>query len=270
MKTKEIQKVICRSEIEKGNIPCENVSFLFNSEIDVLSISKSDLVTEYEVKVSKSDFKADGKKRKWIDYTHTDYKSCPNYFYYVCPPDLIKEEELPYPFMGLIYVNNNGFILCIRKAKRIHKEKFDRLTVITKFVRNYSERTHYDGVTKFTYDNRIPKEYKNINYVDGLILEFDFSDPVIDHSDFFKTNSDYVFIAGHLQFNNMVEFKYLGINNKTNRKVFKVISHLSTFTNMIFLINGFVKIQEKDVHGSNINIRFPIIGHLYNSFDNYE
>ena len=59
-----IQKKICEMEVLRFNLPCENVKYLFSDwEMDVLSMNKNGYLTEYEVKVSRSDFKADAKKR---------------------------------------------------------------------------------------------------------------------------------------------------------------------------------------------------------------
>ena len=72
LSTREIQALICQSETLKFNIPCENVKYLFSDwEIDVLSLNKSNYLTEFEVKISRSDFKADAKKKKWVFYQKT-------------------------------------------------------------------------------------------------------------------------------------------------------------------------------------------------------
>lgn len=68
MTTDEIQKLICKDEVLKGNLPCENISANFCGEADVLSILKSGYVKEFEVKISRSDFKNDAKKDKWKFY----------------------------------------------------------------------------------------------------------------------------------------------------------------------------------------------------------
>jgi hypothetical protein len=116
-------------------------------ECDILELSKTGLTTEYELKTSLSDFKNDAKKGKiiferdesgWINkkrdvgqkYRMLENKDpkCPNYFYYVCPEDLLKVEDIP-KFAGLIYVGPKtadyiGFrVKYIRKAKKIHSEK---------------------------------------------------------------------------------------------------------------------------------------------------
>ena len=136
--TKEIQTAICAFSVLKGDIPCENVKFVFDdSEYDVLAFNKNYFLTEYEVKISRNDFLADAKKKKWKNYNQKGY--CPNYFYYVCPEGLIKSEELN-GFAGLIYVNSKNVLTVIKKARRLHgfkkdiKEKFLRIMVERKYL----------------------------------------------------------------------------------------------------------------------------------------
>lgn len=147
-----LQSVICKMETLRFNIPCENVKYLFSDwELDVVSINKNNFLTEYEVKISRSDFKADAKKKKWIYYTDKNHWfKCANYFYYVCPKDLIKVEEIP-SFAGLIYVDA-GEIITVKKAPRLHKEKHDRAKILSKFCRVMSERK-YLGSCRMTYEN---------------------------------------------------------------------------------------------------------------------
>lgn len=152
LSTREIQSLICQSETLKFNIPCENVKYLFSDwEIDVLSLNKSNYLTEFEVKISRSDFKADAKKKKWVFYQNTNgWLKVSNYFYYACPKELIAESELP-SFAGLVYVSNEG-IEVIKKAPLIHKHKHDRNKVLTKFCRIMSERK-YLGNCRLTFEN---------------------------------------------------------------------------------------------------------------------
>lgn len=152
LSTREIQALICQSETLKFNIPCENVKYLFSDwEIDVLSLNKSNYLTEFEVKISRSDFKADAKKKKWVFYQNTNgWLKVSNYFYYACPKELITESELP-SFAGLIYVSNEG-IEVIKKAPLNHKHKHDRNKVLTKFCRIMSERK-YLGSCRLTFEN---------------------------------------------------------------------------------------------------------------------
>lgn len=151
LSTSEIQRLICQSETLKFNLPCENVKYLFSDwEIDVLSLNKSDYLTEFEVKVSRSDFKADSKKRKWQFYENKIETMISNYFYYACPNGLIAENEIPI-FAGLVYVRNDGIDL-IKKAPLLYKTKHDRNKVLTKFCRIMSER-NYLGCCRLTFEN---------------------------------------------------------------------------------------------------------------------
>lgn len=85
-------------------------------EADLLSVSRSGLVYEHEIKVSRADFKADFRCKKdkhlWLKnakkwkgesermqkfkkYPNYVFPRCANYFYYVVPTDLVKLEEIP-------------------------------------------------------------------------------------------------------------------------------------------------------------------------------
>ena len=138
-------------EVLKFNLPCENVKYLFSDwEIDVLSMNKNDYLIEYEIKITRSDFKADSKKKKWEWYEKRVETMISNYFYYVCPKDLIKENEIPV-FAGLIYVTQSG-IEIIKKAQLLHKKKHDRNKLLSKFCRIMTERS-YLGSCRLTYEN---------------------------------------------------------------------------------------------------------------------
>lgn len=101
------------------------------SECDVISISKSDYIYEYEIKISRSDFKADFNKNKHklmternctlIKESNDIWYLTPNYFNFVVPKDLVSVEEIP-EYAGLIYLNGSQFEV-IKKAPLIHKTK---------------------------------------------------------------------------------------------------------------------------------------------------
>lgn len=156
MTTKHIQELICKEEILKGNLPCENIQApFFAGEQDVLSILKSGYTAEYEVKISRSDFKADAKKDKWKFYSLMIENKIPNYFSYACPVGLIKIDEVP-EFAGLIYIDGNC-LQVIKKAKIVHRHKPDLLKMITKMCRMKSERK-YLGSCLLTYQNKLITE----------------------------------------------------------------------------------------------------------------
>lgn len=149
--TKEIQQAICKAEIQKGNLVAENFNYFFTGELDVISVSKSGYVSEFEVKVSRSDFKADAKKRKWQYFESLTSKYIPNYFTYVCPIGLIQEEDIK-PYMGLIWYEDDTLVI-IRKPKRIHSFRQDTLKLITKIVTITNWRSYF-GASKLTILNR--------------------------------------------------------------------------------------------------------------------
>ena len=154
MSRKSSIRKIKRSNTESKNIEASLVMYLYEkqhspisshftayglSECDVISISKSDYIYEYEVKISRSDFKADFKKEKhklMLEGVGTKQRLIkennkmisdtwyltPNYFYFVVPENLIKIEEIP-DYAGLMYMNENLEFDIIKKAPLIHKTK---------------------------------------------------------------------------------------------------------------------------------------------------
>lgn len=70
---------------------------LNRKRIDMLSLDyMGGKVRGYEIKVSRQDFQNDNKWREYLGYC--------DYFYFVCPADMIKPEELE-PNIGLIYID---------------------------------------------------------------------------------------------------------------------------------------------------------------------
>lgn len=100
--------------------------YLFNWESDLLAINKtSKFTSEYEIKISRGDFKQDFKK---VDKHQTisdsfkykcNFQSIPNYFYYVTPPGLLDKKELP-EYSGLIEVGVG--VRVVKKAPILHKQ----------------------------------------------------------------------------------------------------------------------------------------------------
>ena len=115
------------------SIFCTNFQGMGFSECDVLRITESNIVYEYEIKTSRSDFKADFKKTyKHKRLSNPTYKierylkwkqhpSLPNYFTYVTPKNMVKISEIP-SYAGLIYVDENE-IEVIKKAPKLHSFK---------------------------------------------------------------------------------------------------------------------------------------------------
>jgi hypothetical protein len=105
-------------------------------ECDVLGITKAGYLVEFEIKRSRSDFRADFKKkhkheclkegkgvkrgrgrnkgRIWFKTT--------NRFYYICEDGLIKKSEVP-KYAGLMYITKGGTVKTIKTAPLLHKQK---------------------------------------------------------------------------------------------------------------------------------------------------
>lgn len=118
----------------------------YYKETDFLLVKDNGFIFDIEIKVSRSDFKADFKKKKHyilkngfitLDYDYyrqeesglVSYKkNCPipiktpNRFYFCVPENLISVEEVP-DYAGLFYVYEDGRIKKIKEAKLLHKEK---------------------------------------------------------------------------------------------------------------------------------------------------
>lgn len=106
--------------------------FYGSNECDVFRINESDFVFEYEIKISRSDFFADFKKEKKHERLRIAADNTPNRFFYVCPENLIKVEEVPV-YAGLIYFSDPSFII-MKSAKLIHKNKFTKFRMIARTI----------------------------------------------------------------------------------------------------------------------------------------
>lgn len=154
MSRKSSIKKIKRNNSESKNIEAALAMYLYEkkhspittrftgyglAECDVISISKSNYIYEYEIKISRSDFRADfnkdkhklmlerkGTKTRMIKENNTKvkdtlYLTC-NYFNFVVPTGLVTIEEVP-EYAGLIYMDENLNFEIIKKAPLLHKEK---------------------------------------------------------------------------------------------------------------------------------------------------
>lgn len=93
-------------------------AFIYGWESDYWALDIGGIAKEFEIKISRSDYFNDAKKEK-----HQSDKGA-NYFYYVCPKDLIKKTEVDKRY-GLIYVWENGHVSVEKKPRRLHDRKFD-------------------------------------------------------------------------------------------------------------------------------------------------
>lgn len=177
MKTLEIQERLIKDL-------CKRVFkyFLTNthallSEADVLGVSSTGYIYEYEVKISRSDFKAefrnkiDKHKRLSTRESHKVYDiripgslklsgekeiriHIPNRFFFACPEGLIKPEEVP-EYAGLVYVYPYD-VKVIKKAPLLHKIKVNS-KLIEYLAHSLSFRLAF-GCSYMTYRNNKNKE----------------------------------------------------------------------------------------------------------------
>lgn len=138
-KSKNIESSLSMYLYEKGHSPIStHVTICGLSECDVISISKSNYIYEYEIKISRADYKKDFIKEKHMHIINEKpvyrrkgeiFYYIPNYFNFVVPHDLISIDEIP-EYAGLIYINDDLTFEVIKKPKLLHKT-----TASDKFIR---------------------------------------------------------------------------------------------------------------------------------------
>jgi hypothetical protein len=114
-------------------------SCVFGWESDMVSVTRSGYINEFEIKVTRSDFRKDAKKlraRILIDpeavYSGSYVFRRPNYFYYAVPAGMIEPDDVP-EYAGLIYVRKEvhsntlyyGITSQVKAAVRLHSGKID-------------------------------------------------------------------------------------------------------------------------------------------------
>ena len=100
-------------------------------ESDLISVTKAGYINEYEIKITRSDFKADFKKSKHLRFKHRNKTACA-YFWFVTPEGLVGIDEIP-EYAGFIAVRKmkdrypfNGFACReIKRPPRLNSEKIN-------------------------------------------------------------------------------------------------------------------------------------------------
>ena len=132
MKTTEIEQLLrYRHEHDPIAVARKIDLFLPRTESDFVAVKASGKVYEYEIKVTRSDWKAEQRKRRWHVYTESEevrkydrvylrgHKRFvrPDYFYMITPSMLIDPDELP-DWCGLMIATEDGRIVIAKKAKQ--------------------------------------------------------------------------------------------------------------------------------------------------------
>ena len=118
---------------------------IIGEEMDMISVSKTGRIAEYEIKVSVTDFKADFKKKAKHNRLRMGQDkpsvcgsaacSIPNYFWFVMPESVYKklpENSIP-EYAGLMVVRGR-FLEAIKSAPTLHKTIFDQDKINAKLV----------------------------------------------------------------------------------------------------------------------------------------
>jgi hypothetical protein len=182
-------------------------SYVFSWESDYFSITQDEkYIYEVEVKLSRSDFKADfqkdakhrllanatkqdlvvqrghlfsdyevkngvpGQKVEMCGVDYIKAKECtPNRFYYCCPDGLLSVEEIP-AYAGLLYLNEaNTSVREVKKAPFIHKEKN-----VDKYIRSLIDKFYFQFVNmrnKYLYAKQIQKRIDKIEAENYRLIE---------------------------------------------------------------------------------------------------
>lgn len=121
MTTKHLEKAIINFNQTSAVMSLRTSAIEPFHECDALVITNSNYAIEYELKISRSDFFADFKKRK--------HKSMSNgrggkisRFYYVVPTNMITVAEVP-SYAGLIYVDDNLDCIVVKPAHKLTSHK---------------------------------------------------------------------------------------------------------------------------------------------------
>lgn len=117
-----------------------NCGMVFGWEADLVSVTKAGLTHEHEIKISRSDFKADARKQsKHVlllerrARSPSGFVQIPSYFWYVTPPDLLDGLEVP-EYAGHMTVAGRYSVKIRKQAPRLHREKIteSQLQAITR------------------------------------------------------------------------------------------------------------------------------------------
>lgn len=151
----KIQEIIRNHFLSQSAIKyvAENL-FIYTWESDCWIMTRSNITYEFEVKISKADFKNEFKhkteKHSLLENKNPDLIK-PNYYYFVVPENLIEESDIP-EYAGLIYVTNEfyPYYKIIKNAPKLtdKKQNEEQLNLLEKFYYNYRDWKHKTIVEK--------------------------------------------------------------------------------------------------------------------------
>lgn len=142
MRTIDIELAIMRDFKFTQNIIVPNITNSMNVlpfETDMLVLTKAGYATGFEIKVSKSDLKADFKKKhqvrindllegkRWFEKYYKKFKN----FYYIVPEDLLQDalELVPEP-LGVCYVSNMNGRIGFARSRTLFNYKWSEAEMV--------------------------------------------------------------------------------------------------------------------------------------------
>ena len=124
MKSNEISDLLDNKYQNNCKYKVPNV-YIFNWESDYFIQKQNEYCYEFEIKISKADFKKDFQKlEKHETLSNVNKTNKPNKFYYVAPSGIINIEDVP-KYAGLIIVHENKRLETTKEAPFLHKEKIE-------------------------------------------------------------------------------------------------------------------------------------------------
>ena len=111
---------------KKHNFITPNTTMMFPWECDLVGVTDSGFMHEYEIKRSKADFNNDKnkiRKHQLLENQHHNAK-IPNYFWYVTWNFKLEISDIP-EYAGWMVMNDLGALAVMKKAPRLSKRKMD-------------------------------------------------------------------------------------------------------------------------------------------------
>lgn len=189
-------------------------------------MTRSNITYEFEVKISKADFKNEFKhkteKHSLLENKNPDLIK-PNYYYFVVPKGLITASEVP-EYAGLIYAKDTfPYYETIKPAPKLtdKKQNEEQLNLLEKFYYNYRDWKHKTIVEKKNIEelnrmidnyNEKPQEEKK-TYTKLLEENKKYKELV-------KIQEDKIKLLNKFQDNYLKELRE---NNKTIRSLYNIL-----------------------------------------------
>ncbi|HUV65609.1 MAG TPA: hypothetical protein VMW24_17050 [Sedimentisphaerales bacterium] len=129
----------------------------WNEECDLYVVTRAMFTVEYEIKLSRADYRADrrkARKHERLAARDPDDKGLPTRFFYVMPEDMVSAEEVP-DYAGLFYVreiidqySSRVKLIQVRPAPRLSNHKRADATLHamgeTAYYRFWNERQRFE------------------------------------------------------------------------------------------------------------------------------